>query len=97
MAAILQGVAERRKGVDALDLGIESVLSQQLEHQLGIHGVIFKMQDSQVWIHVRHSGLPTVPGGGSLTSAQKTPSSRTASTKALNSTGLTTYALTPSR
>ena len=36
-----------------------------------------------------------VPGGGSLMAAQKTPTSETAFTKALKSTGLTTYALTP--
>src|SRR5271166_2990311 len=38
----------------------------------------------------------TLPGGGSLMTAQKTPSSLMAFTNSWKSTGFTTYALTPS-
>src|SRR5690606_9337076 len=46
--------------------------------------------------HVARRGL-ALPGGGSFNTAQNTPRSPIAATNSLKSTGLTTYAFTPSR
>jgi hypothetical protein len=62
-----------------------------LEHpldELGILGVVLEVQDAQRRVHVH--GLRTLPGGGSLITAQNTPSSLMALTNSWKSTGFTT-------
>src|SRR5437773_2102654 len=78
----------------AVDTGAERRLDQ-----LGVHVVVFEVEDAHPAGRrgAGHGPFRTLPGGASLMTAQNTPSSRTASTNRLNSTGLTTYAFTPSR
>ena len=58
-----------------------------------IRGAVLEQQDAQ-WRRGDHFFM--LPGGGSLMSAQNTPSSFTALMNSWKSTGLTTYAFTPS-
>ena len=97
-AAGLQGLRELRARDHAPDLAIEARAEGGLD-QLGVHVVVLQMEDAHPAVGggAAHGPFRTLPGGASLITAQKTPSSRTAWTKRLNSTGFTTYAFTPSR
>jgi hypothetical protein len=57
---------------------MEATRLQGLLDQRRVAGVVFQMKDAERTIH-DHARL-TLPGGGSLMSAQKTPSSLTAFT-----------------
>ena len=58
-------------------------------NQLRVPGVILKIQNPQLRFHFE-LGFLMLPGGGSLITAQKTPSSLMAFTNSWKSTGFTT-------
>ncbi len=84
-------------GVDPRCLTGDAVVLEQGANQLGVVAVVLEVQNAQRRIHgwvsaPRRSQLffRTLPGGGSLMTAQKTPSSLMALTNSWKSTGLTT-------
>ena len=84
-------------GVDPRHLAGDAVVLEQGANQLGVVGVVLEVQNAQRRIHgwCRPAGRSqlfflTLPGGGSLMTAQNTPSSLMALTNSWKSTGLTT-------
>ena len=82
---------KRGQKLDArLDRGYltdELICFQQPLNQLRIPGVVLQQKNSE---RGHRYDFLTLPGGGSLTTAQKTPSSLTALTNSWKSTGFTT-------
>ncbi len=78
-------------------------LAEILDGEVGVDGAVFQKQRmARLDVGIRLGGGGhgvqelRLPGGGSLSTAQKMPRSWIASKNALNSTGFTTKALTPS-
>ena len=76
-------------GLDSRQLASDSFCFQRSLEEFCISDVIFKVQNSERRIHRAYRFL-TLPGGGSLITAQNTPSSFTAFTKSWKSTGFVT-------
>jgi len=88
MAVPLDRGAELRFGLDTRDAAGNTLRLETLLDEVGVLRIVFEMEDVQPGLHAGF--LFTLPGGGSLMIAQKTPSSLMALTNSWKSTGLTT-------
>src|SRR5262249_15950503 len=87
----VEGTALERRGdrlarLDARNLAGDAARLEHALDELGVPGVVLEVQDAQSGAHF----LPMLPGGGSLITAQNTPSSLMALTNSWKSTGFTT-------
>ena len=88
-STIFESADELGTGLHANDVAAKAVRLEKILHELRVGGVVLEQQNAQ-----RRSGVIDhffmLPGGGSLMSAQNTPSSFTALMNSWKSTGLTT-------
>ena len=89
-AALLERRDEISLGFNARYLAGNAVGLERFLNQLRVPGVIFQRTESAREFHFRASHFLMLPGGGSLITAQKTPSSLMAFTNSWKSTGFTT-------
>ena len=88
-----EGAQEVGLGLDPGHVGHEAVTFEGGLHELRIAHVVLEMQHFERSRHASTHGCAPrrmLPGGGWLTTAQKTPSSLMALTNSWKSTGLTT-------
>src|SRR5579872_6656528 len=88
-AVLLQRPDERGFRFYARDGRSKTIGGERFLNKLRVPEVVLKVQDAQLSFHYGYCFL-MLPGGGSLMTAQNTPSSLIAFTNSWKSTGLTT-------